>query len=85
MDDTPLTRTCVVQVCNKIIETEFGNATTYRGNYTQAMRAKAEKIAAQWSAYDKWSKEVQKQKDIIRRYAAAHSSTPACCDVCLLP
>ena len=57
----------VLQVCTKIVETERGVATTYRGNYTQAMRQKAELIAQQYAAYDKWNKEVQKQKDIVRR------------------
>jgi ATPase subunit of ABC transporter with duplicated ATPase domains len=49
------------------VETEHGVATTYRGNYTQFLRQKQENIAQQLVAYDKWIKEVQKQRDIIRR------------------
>jgi ATPase subunit of ABC transporter with duplicated ATPase domains len=56
-----------MQVCTKIVETERGLATTYKGNYTQFVREKAERAAQQWSAFEKWSKEVQKQKEIIRR------------------
>jgi ATPase subunit of ABC transporter with duplicated ATPase domains len=60
----------ILQVCTKIVETERGVATTYRGNYTQAMRQKAEAVAQQYAAYDKWNKEVSKQKDIVRRCAS---------------
>ena len=65
-------------MCNKIVETERGVATTYKGNYTQYLRQKNEKIAQQYSAFDKWNKEAQKQKDIIRRCAASCS---ACCEI----
>ena len=34
------------QLCTKIVETEFGKATTYKGNYTQYVSAKAEKARA---------------------------------------
>lgn len=56
-----------MQVCNKIVETERGVATTYKGNYTQYMQQKDDSIAKQWTMFEKWNKEVQKQKDIIRR------------------
>jgi ATPase subunit of ABC transporter with duplicated ATPase domains len=46
------------QLCTKIVETEGGVATTYPGNYTQYTAAKAERIAQQWSAYEKQQKEI---------------------------
>jgi ATPase subunit of ABC transporter with duplicated ATPase domains len=54
-------------VCNKIVDSDRGVATTYKGNYTDFVRQKEEAIAQQWTAFEKWSKEVAKQKDIIRR------------------
>jgi hypothetical protein len=33
----------------------------------QAMRQKQELVAQQYARYDKWCKEVEKQKDIVRR------------------
>ena len=49
------------QLCTKIVETEFGKATTYKGNYTQYVSAKAEKLAQQWAAYEKQQKEMARQ------------------------
>ena len=49
------------QLCTKIVETEFGKATTYKGNYTQYVSAKAEKLAQQWAAYEKQQKEIARQ------------------------
>ena len=62
-----LIRPIRVQVCNKVVETERGVATTYKGNYTQYVQQKDENVAKQWTMFEKWNKEVQKQKDIIRR------------------
>ncbi|CAL8469003.1 g8544 [Coccomyxa elongata] len=55
------------QLCTKIVETEHGKATTYKGNYTQYVAAKAEKVALQWAAYEKQQKEIARQTDIIAR------------------
>lgn len=55
------------QVCNKIVETERGKAAAFSGNYTEHMRAKLEREAQQFAAWEKWNKEMQKQKDIVRR------------------
>jgi ATPase subunit of ABC transporter with duplicated ATPase domains len=44
-------------------------AKTYKGNYTDFLRQKEEDIVKQWTAFEKWNKEVAKQKDIIRRCA----------------
>ena len=49
------------QLCTKIVETEFGKATTYKGNYTQYVTAKQEKLAQQWAAYEKQQKEIARQ------------------------
>jgi ATPase subunit of ABC transporter with duplicated ATPase domains len=42
----------------------------YSGNYTDYLRQKVEREAQQFSAWEKWNKEVQKQSDIIRRWVA---------------
>lgn len=49
------------QLCNKIVETEFGVTSSYAGNYTQFVGAKDERIAQQWLAYEKQQKEIQRQ------------------------
>lgn len=49
------------QLCTKIVETEHGKATTYKGNYTQFVAAKTEKTAAQWAAWEKQQKEIARQ------------------------
>ncbi len=49
------------QLCTKIVETEHGKATTYKGNYTQYVATKAEKVALQWAAYEKQQKEIARQ------------------------
>ncbi len=53
------------QLCTKIVETEFGKATTYKGNYTQYVNAKQEKIAQQWAAYEKQQKEIARQVRVL--------------------
>ena len=54
------------QLCTKIVETEFGRATTYKGNYTQYVNAKAEKLAQQWAAHEKQQKEIARQVGLPR-------------------
>lgn len=49
------------QLCTKIVETEFGVATTYKGNYTAFTNSKAEAVARQWAAYEKQQKEIARQ------------------------
>ena len=61
------------QLCTKIVETEHGVATTYKGNYTQYVAAKAERIAAQWAAYEKQQKEIARQ---VRSLALTDALTP---------
>jgi hypothetical protein len=64
-------------VCNKIVDSDRGVAKTYKGNYTDFLRQKEEDIVKQWTAFEKWNKEVAKQKDIIRRCSACLCH--ACC------
>ena len=59
------------QLCNKLVETEFGVATTYKGNYTQFVKQKEEKIGQQWTAYEKQQKEIARQ---VSRAGAAHTA-----------
>lgn len=49
------------QLCNKIVETEFGISSSYPGNYTQYVNAKDDKHAQQWVAYEKQQKEISRQ------------------------
>ena len=49
------------QLCNKLVETEQGVATTYRGNYTEYVKTKEEKIGQQWAAWEKQQKEIARQ------------------------
>ena len=49
------------QLCNKLVETEHGVATTYKGNYTQYVKAKQERVNQQWSAWEKQQKEIARQ------------------------
>lgn len=62
------------QLCNKIVETEFGVTSSYAGNYTQFVGAKDERIAQQWLAYEKQQKEIQRQQEMVQRLAGGSSS-----------
>ncbi|KAK9842531.1 hypothetical protein WJX81_004688 [Elliptochloris bilobata] len=62
------------QLCTKIVETEHGQATTYKGNYTQFVAVKAEKTAAQWVAWEKQQKEIARQTDLIARLSGGAQS-----------
>lgn len=57
-------------LCTKIVETERGIATTYKGNYTEYLNQKEEKEAQQWVAYEKQQKEMERQAEMIRRLSA---------------
>jgi len=49
------------QLCNKLVETEQGVATTYKGNYTEYVKTKEAKIGQQWAAWEKQQKEIARQ------------------------
>ena len=49
------------QLCTKIVETERGVATTYKGNYTQYVAQKEERTAQVWVAYEKQQREIARQ------------------------
>lgn len=61
-------------LCTKVVETERGVATTYKGNYTAYIRQKEEKLAQQWVAYEKQQKEIERQEEIVRRLSAGSRS-----------
>ena len=46
------------QLCTKVVETERGVSQTFRGNYTAYVKAKDERIAQQWAAWEKQQKEI---------------------------
>ena len=77
--DTPMVvvshdREFLDRLCTKIVETEQGVATTYKGNYSQYVAQKAEKAAAQWVAWEKWNKEVARQRELVDRLAGGAQS-----------
>ncbi|KAK9856093.1 hypothetical protein WJX84_006134 [Apatococcus fuscideae] len=58
------------QLCTKIVETDAGVSTTYKGNYTEFVAAKKEAIAQQYIAYEKQQKEINRLEEMISRLAA---------------
>lgn len=62
------------QLCNKLIETEHGVATTYKGNYTEYVKAKEEKIGHQWAAWEKQQREIARQTEIVQRLSGGAQS-----------
>lgn len=66
------------KLCTKIVETEFGEATTYSGNYTYYVTTKEETRAAQQSAFERQQEELARQQVFIDRFrASATRSTQA--------
>eukprot|EP01025_Chloroclados_australasicus_P020892 TRINITY_DN2198_c0_g2_i3.p1 TRINITY_DN2198_c0_g2~~TRINITY_DN2198_c0_g2_i3.p1 ORF type:complete len:699 (+),score=100.85 TRINITY_DN2198_c0_g2_i3:90-2099(+) len=55
------------QLCTKIVETDRGVATTYKGNYTQYLIQKEERVAQQWAAWESQQKEIKKLTEMIQR------------------
>ena len=49
------------QLCNKLVETEMGVATTFKGNYTEYVKAKEERVGQQWAAWEKQQREISRQ------------------------
>ena len=66
------------QLCNKLVETEQGVATTYKGNYTEYVKAKEEKIGQQWAAWEKQQKEIARQ---VRQLSPHQASVARCSEV----
>ncbi|XP_052190177.1 ABC transporter F family member 5-like [Diospyros lotus] len=58
------------QLCTKIVETDMGVARTYVGNYSEYVVAKAAWIEAQYTAWEKQQKEIEKTKGLINRLSA---------------
>ncbi|WP_299493610.1 ABC-F family ATP-binding cassette domain-containing protein [Acaryochloris sp. IP29b_bin.137] len=66
------------RLCNRIVETERGIATSYLGNYSTYLQQKSEQQAAQLSAYEHQQKELEKQQTYVDRFrASATRSTQA--------
>ena len=62
------------QICNKIVEVERGVATTYKGNYSDYRREKETKAMQTYVAWEKWNKEVTRQRELIQRLAGGGQS-----------
>jgi ATPase subunit of ABC transporter with duplicated ATPase domains len=56
------------------VETEQGITDTFKGNYSDYVRQKKDKVAQQWTAWEKQQKELERQKEIARRLAAGANS-----------
>jgi ATP-binding cassette, subfamily F, member 3 len=66
------------RLCNQIVETERGISNTYLGNYSSYLTQKAEQKLAQLAAYERQSKELEKQQEFVDRFrASATRSTQA--------
>jgi ATP-binding cassette, subfamily F, member 3 len=66
------------RLCNQIVETERGISNTYLGNYSSYLTQKAEQKLAQMAAYERQSKELEKQQEFVDRFrASATRSTQA--------
>lgn len=61
-------------LCTKIVETERGVTHTFKGNYTEYQAQKKERVAQQWTAWEKQEKELERQREIVRRLAAGANS-----------
>ena len=62
------------QLCTKTVEVERGRATTYKGNYTDYQRQKVSGSAQQMVKYEKYMKEVTRQREMIRRLSGGGQS-----------
>ena len=62
------------QLCTKTVEVERGKATTYKGNYSDYQRAKRSGSATQMVMYEKYMKEVTRQREMIRRLSGGGQS-----------
>lgn len=62
------------QLCTKIVETDMGVSTTFVGNYSEYVLAKATRIEAQLAAWEKQQKEIEHTKDLISRLGAGANS-----------
>lgn len=66
------------RLCNRIVETERGMATSYLGNYSAYIQQKTEQQSAQLSAFEHQQKELEKQQAYVDRFrASATRSTQA--------
>jgi ATPase subunit of ABC transporter with duplicated ATPase domains len=61
-------------LCTKIVETERGVTQTFKGNYSDYQTQKKERVAQQWTAWEKQEKELDRQREIVRRLAAGANS-----------
>lgn len=61
-------------LCTKIVETERGITSTFKGNYTDYIKQKEERNLQQWTAWEKQQKEIERQKEISRRLSAGANS-----------
>ncbi|WP_054258651.1 ABC-F family ATP-binding cassette domain-containing protein [Propionispora sp. 2/2-37] len=65
------------KVVGRIMELENKRLTVYRGNYTEYLEQKAERMAALSNAYEKQQEYIAKTEEYIRRYKAGIKSRQA--------
>lgn len=56
------------QLCNEIVEIEYGVSTSYKGNYTDYINEREIKRELQMKAYEKNQLEIKRYKQMIERY-----------------
>ena len=62
------------QLCTKIVETDMGVSTTYQGNYSAYVAAKAEREEAQRLAWERQQKEIARTEEMIQRLSGGGNS-----------
>ena len=62
------------QLCTKTVEVERGRATTFKGNYSDYQRQKVSGSAQQMVQYEKFMKEVTRNREMIRRLSGGGQS-----------
>jgi len=65
------------KVTNRIFEIDNKELTVYEGNYSYFMKVKAQRRAAQLTAYEKQQEYIRKTEDYIRKYKAGIKSKQA--------
>lgn len=65
------------KVTNRIFEIENKAVTAYEGNYSYYMKVRAQRRAAQLSAYEKQQEHIRKTEEYIRKYKAGIKSKQA--------
>lgn len=64
-------------LCNKIVETKFGRAITYQGNYSAYQAQRILNDEKEWKAYERQQNEIRKLKSMVSRLSGGAQSSRA--------